>query len=294
MKHLALFFCLGVCAASLAGAPKQTDTNDDSASPSSENVVSNESAVNKTPATSATNQEGEWGHLTGRILVTGDLPALELEDISKDQDTCLAGGDAPNDDNLIVGEDGVLKDVFVMMYLKNSEPPAIHPSYEEAKNTPVVIDNSQCRFVPHALFVRTGQTLRMKNSDDVGHNCHVKTFANEKNVNVPVNDQVDVTFTDVDSTPGAIVCDVHPWMDAVLLVRDEPYVTISAEDGTFRIENIPAGEWKFQFWHKKWANMRKLEVEGYDVGRKGEITVTISDGESLDLGDMTINTEFIR
>lgn len=295
MKYLALFFCLGVCAANLAGAPKQTDTNDDSTSTSAEVTVSNESPVNdSSKATSVATQDGEWGHLTGRILVTGELPELEPENINKDMDTCLAEGDPPNDDNLIVGNDGVLKDVFVMMYLKGSDPPAVHPSYDEAKNIPVVIDNSECRFVPHALFVRTGQTFRMKNSDDVGHNCHVKTFANEENVNVPVNDHVDVTFSEVDKSPGPIGCDIHPWMDALLVVRDEPYVSISAEDGTFRIENIPAGEWKFQFWHKKWANMRKLEVEGYDVGRKGEISVTIVDGETLDLGDMTIDTEHIR
>ena len=297
MKHLALFFCLGVCAASIACSPSKADP-EKKAKSQPENTTSNNdvsSSDKSTAATPETNrQDGEWGHLTGRFIVAGDLPEIPTEDISKDKDTCLADGDPPLDDNLLVGEDGTLKDVFVMMYLKGTDPPAVHPSYEELKNTPVVIDNINCRFTPHALFVRTGQTFRMKNSDDVGHNCHVKTFANEKNVNVPLNDHVDVTFADVDSSPGPVVCDIHPWMDAVLLVRDEPYVAISAEDGTFRIENIPAGEWKFQFWHKKWAYMRKLEVEGFDVGRKGEITVTIKDGETLDLGDMTINTEHIR
>jgi plastocyanin len=301
MKHLALFFCLGACVASIACSPAKTNTETNK--PETSDISADNQTDSKSPAESSTstaakpayvNQEGEWGHLTGRFVFTGDVPPAAPEDINKDQDTCLAGGEPPLDDNLLVGEDGALKDVFVMMYLKGSDPPAVHPSYEEAKNEPVVIDNVKCRFVPHALFVRTGQTFRMKNSDDVGHNCHVKTFANEKNVNVPVNDHVDTTFEEVDSSPGPVGCDVHPWMDAVMIVRDEPYVAISAEDGSFRIENIPAGEWKFQFWHKKFAYMRKLEVEGYDVGRKGEISLTIADGETLELGNMSIDAEHIR
>lgn len=276
----------------MACSPAQKETPASSVSTDSTTLTAaNESSAEEAEASrpSTVNQEGEWGHLTGRFLATGTLPEIAKENVDKDQDSCLSDGEAPDDDNLIVGEGGVLKDVFVMMYLKGSDPPAVHPSYEAKKAVPVVIDNVQCRFVPHALFVRTGQTLRMKNSDDVGHNCHVKTFNNEKNVNVPVNDHVDVQLTEVDTAPGNVVCDVHGWMDAVMLVRDEPYVAISAADGTFKIENIPAGEWKFQFWHKKAAYMRALEVEGYKVGRRGEITVTIEDGKTLDLGDMSID-----
>ena len=80
-------------------------------------------------------------------------------------------------------------------------------------------------------------------------------------------------------------------MDATVLVRDEPYVGISSEDGTFTVENIPAGEWKFQFWHKNAGNLRQLQVEGYEVGRRGEIELTIADGETLDLGTMSIAGE---
>ena len=112
---------------------------------------------------------------------------------------------------------------------------------------------------------------------------------NEKNVNIPQGEFVDVVLLEVDSTPGPVVCDIHGWMDALLVVKDHPYVAISSEDGTFRLENIPAGTWEFQFWHKTTANMRGLVVEGYEVGRKGVIEVTITDGETLDLGDITID-----
>lgn len=299
MKSIAAFFCLGVCAASIACTPAQSEVNNASTKSDSAQLESAEKTGEKIVETSATvpskpksnAQEGEWGHLTGKFVVTGEVPEIKAEDIIKDQAFCLADGVAPKDDNLVVGADGGLRDVYVMMYLKSGDPPAVHPSYEATANEPVVLDNIKCRFVPHAVFLRTGQTFRLKNSDDVGHNFHVKTFRNELNVNCPIGDNVDVTLDEADKTPGNVVCDVHPWMDSVILVRDEPYVAISAEDGSFKIENIPAGDWKFQFWHVKCGYMRPLKVDGYKVGRRGEISLSIKDGETLDLGEMQIAGE---
>ena len=231
--------------------------------------------------------QDKWGHLKGQIKVTGDVPEIKKEVIDKDQPTCLRDKEAPSDDNLLVGSGGELKDAFVMMYLKNDKP-EVHPSYEESASKPVVLDNKNCRFQPHALFVRTGQPLHLKNSDDVGHNCHITLFNNELNVNVPTNDFVEVKMKEVEKVPGPVVCDIHRWMDAVLLVRDEPYVSITDEKGNFEIRNIPAGKWKFQFWHRKTGYMRKLDVPGSKVGRRGEIEVEIEDGKTLDLGTLQI------
>ena len=297
MKSVASLICVLTCLISLgcsgSGDKKEDkDKSQSSQSPVTTPVVS-ETKTADVEAKLPASQEGEWGHLTGRFVLTGDVPEIPAENIDKDPKTCL-GDPVPKDDKLVVGANGELRDVFVMMYLKDSGPPAVHPSYEEAKETPVVLDNIKCRFTPHAVFVRTGQTLRMKNSDDVGHNCHVQTFNNEVNPTIPPNDHFDWVAENVDTSPGPVACDLHKsWMDAKLLIRDEPYAAISAADGTFTIENIPAGDWKFQFWHENAGNLKKLEVEGYDVGRRGEIELTIADGETLDLGTMSIAGEVL-
>ena len=296
MKSLASLICVVACLITLgcAGDKKEEkkESKQTAQKPTSTPVV-NEVIVADAATSPAVKQEGEWGHLTGRFVLTGDVPAIPKEVVDKDQKTCLGDEAAPDDDKLTVGPEGELRDVFVMMYLKGSDPPAVHPSYEEAKATPVVLDNIKCRFTPHAVFVRTGQVLRMKNSDDVGHNCHVNTFNNETNPTIPPNNHADWTPESVDTSPGPVVCDLHSsWMDAKILIRDEPYAAISAEDGTFTIENIPAGDWKFQFWHENAGYLKKLQVEGYEVGkRKAEIELTIADGETLDLGTMSIAGE---
>ena len=92
-----------------------------------------------------------------------------------------------------------------------------------------------------------------------------------------------------------MVCDIHKWMDAVILIRDEPYAAITGDDGTFEIKNIPAGTWKFQFWHKRTGFMKKLDVPDYKVGKiKAEIEVTITDGGTVDLGKLTLPASSIK
>lgn len=208
---------------------------------------------------------------------------------------CLIDGLAPKDDNLIVGKDGALRDVIVMMYFKKGgSKPEVHPSYEKAKAEPVEIDNKNCRFDPHVVFLRTGQPFKLKNSDDVGHNCHITCFNNEENINLAPGGSVEVKLNNAEKTPGNITCDIHKWMDAVVLIRDEPYVSITDDEGKFQINSLPAGTWSFQFWHKKAGYLRQLDVPGHKVGRKGEIEVTIKKDETLDLGKLVLPAKSLR
>ncbi len=234
----------------------------------------------------------EWGHLTGKLILTGDIPEIADEAVDKDQATCITDGTVPKDDNLIVGENGGLKDVFVTLY--KAESPEIHPSCAAFKETPVVLDNKNCRFAPHAAVVLTGQDLILKNSDDVGHNCHGVGFNNEFNINLATGSELTMVLDQAESSPMNITCDIHGWMDSVLMVRDDPYFAISAEDGTFTLANLPEGTWEIQFWHKRTANMKKLTVEGYEVGRKGQIEVTIIKGATVDLGEMTFDAADLK
>ncbi len=241
-------------------------------------------------------QEEGWGHLTGSIVVEGDLPEPDVLDVDHDEGTCAADG-AIRDRSLIVGEEGQLQGAFVMMYLKSGEPvPEVHESYLATAEDKVVLDNNKCMFVPNTLFLRTSQTLVMKNSDPVGHNCHITLFdeENEHNVLIPGNTEVEVRCPNPEKSPGPVKCDIHKWMKATILVRDEPYVAVTDADGNFTIENLPAGKWTFQFWHSRSGFMRSLaseSIEDFKLGRRGEAEFTIESGKTLDLGKLVISAE---
>ena len=56
------------------------------------------------------------------------------------------------------------------------------------------------------------------------------------------------------------------------LPRDNPYVDISAADGTFCIAKLPVGRWEFQAWHEKAGGSTRREWP------KGRFTATIKPG----------------
>jgi len=239
----------------------------------------------------AVNAQEGWGTLKGQVVVGGDAPDMPVEKVGDhpDRPVCLVDGELPKDDNIVVGENGGLRDVFVMMYTKGKgENAPVHESYDadDGAGKQVSIDNVNCRFVPHAVFVRTGQSVVLKNSDSVGHNCHITTFNNEHNVALPAGGDVKIKFEQTDKFPGQVKCDMHSWMDAVLLVRDNPYVAITDSEGKFEIKNVPAGEWEFQFWHSKAGYMKKLESGDYKFGRKGQADVSVANESETDMGKL--------
>lgn len=239
-------------------------------------------------------QDG-YGGIKGQFKIEGEVPAPLEVDATKDQAVCLADGNVIYDQSLQVNADKELQGAFVMLYLKPRQEIKVHPDLESPSDKPVVLDNSKCIFVPAALAVRVGQPMVLKNSDATGHNCNISSFNNSVNLNLPANEEVTVKFEKDDKTPSVVKCDIHPWMVAHLLIRDNPYFAVSDENGNFAIEKIPAGKWDFQFWHSRSGWMKDLTMKGKKfVGRRGEGEFEIKDGETLDLGQLLIDIESLK
>jgi len=238
--------------------------------------------------TLALGQDG-YGGLSGTIKLEGKVPPAAKVDANKDQAVCLADGNMIFDQSLKVGEGNELQGAIVMLYLKPRQTVEVHPDLKDPPTETVVLDNNNCIFVPSVLAVRVGQKVELKNSDAAGHNCNVASFNNSKNVNVPPNKSVEVIFEKNDKVPSVVKCDIHPWMVAHLLIRDDPYFAVTDAEGKFSIEKIPAGKWNFQFWHSRCGYMKDLTMDGKTfLGRRGEFEVEIKDGETLDLGALLI------
>ncbi|HMO12671.1 MAG TPA: carboxypeptidase regulatory-like domain-containing protein [Pirellulaceae bacterium] len=232
-----------------------------------------------------------WGNLTGQIIVDGKAPAPAALTVDKDRTFCLRDQSEIADPSLIIGKEGELKDAFVMLSIaRGQEAPPVHESYLGSADAKIVLDNVKCRFEPYAVFLRTSQTLAMKNSDEVGHNCHIVLFNNEINANIPIGETVETQLKKSERVPGPVKCDIHPWMSAVILVRDEPYAAITDAEGRFTIANLPAGEWTFQFWHSRVGYIKNLTQDGKKIidQRRNTVNFTIVPNETLDLGTLKI------
>ncbi|MEO1523954.1 MAG: methylamine utilization protein [Planctomycetota bacterium] len=113
----------------------------------------------------------------------------------------------------------------------------------ESKPKLVELDNKNCRFEPHALLLRVGDTLRVKNSDDTGHNVKIDFFRNEQmSVMVPKDEPLEFEMTEAEPAVTRAECSIHPWMNARVLVLDHPFAAISNKDGVLEIAGLPVGQ----------------------------------------------------
>lgn len=235
-------------------------------------VVSNEVASKELA-------EAGWGSLKGKFIYDGVAPKPAKINAN-------AGGCNNNnlfDESLVVSPSGELANVIVWVRTPGVK---IHSDYNQTKAKAVQIDNKNCRFDPHIVTYWTAQPLELKNSDPAGHNINASLQKNTAfNIIVPGNAAVENKDVKVSETlPVPMQCNIHKWMNGFLVVQDHPYMSVSADDGTFELNNLPIGELEFQVWHEKAGYVREVDVNGKPTEwKRGRVTLTIKPGEN-DLG----------
>ncbi len=126
-------------------------------------------------------------------------------------------------------------------------------------------------FNPHVLPVQTGTTVDFLNSDDVLHNVFTSDGCAD-NFNLgswPKGETRSFTFNNAGCV-ATILCNVHPEMEAYIVVVGTPYFTLSGSGGSYKIKNVPAGTYTLKVWSEK-----------YNIG---DASVTVPEN-----GDVTVN-----
>lgn len=181
-----------------------------------------------------------------------------------------------------------VKNIFLYVYTgrRGTKLPEI-----ELEPKTVELDNVNCRFEPHALFVRVGDTLRVKNSDPVGHNVNIAFFKNNQmGIMVPANQPLEFKMTAAEPAVVPAECNIHPWMRARILVLDHPFAAISDADGVCTIEGLPAGQKiYFRVNHESLNNnFESITLNGKKDGwKKNRFEVTLKPGMN-DLGTVEL------
>jgi plastocyanin len=242
-------------------------------------------------AVGATCFAAEWGTLKGRFTVDGTPPKPKPLVVAKDQ-FCI--DKKLMDQSVVVGPKGELANAVVFLRLERGGKVEVHPDYAASLTEPVKLDNNGCLFQPHVALVRVGQPLVVTNSDPVGHNTKATLTQNAAfNVIVAQGQENKFTFTKPEAMPMPVNCNIHPWMEGHILVQDHPYMAVSADDGTFTVENVPAGKHQFVFWHES-GYVRNAKVGPGKTDRRGRVELTIPAGGELDLGDIKVPASVLK
>jgi plastocyanin len=190
------------------------------------------------------------GSVTGTVKYDGKVP--NLRPVKMDADPgCAKKHSAPmQSEVLVLGDGNTMGNVFVRV--KSGLAGKDYPTPKEA----VVLDQDGCRYKPHVLGVMVGQPMRILNSDGLLHNVHALPKVNKTfNMAMPAS-RTDTTVTfDKEEFMFKIKCDVHPWMGAYISVMTHPFFAVTAEDGKFKIDNLPPGTYEIEAWHEKLKTM---------------------------------------
>lgn len=237
---------------------------DDESEAAPEGTVTEEMVeeAEETPPPQASAGDGSAA-VAGVAKFEGEAPPARVIDVSADPKCADMHKDNPLlSDAVVISDAGEVANVLV--YVDN--PPDMKYPMPE---TPAVLDQEGCQYKPHILVARVDQEIAIKNSDPLLHN--VRSFARRNrpfNMGQPEDSPPRTKTYSKPEQEIKIKCDVHPWMTAYLWVLDHPFYSVTGEDGSFRIENLPAGKYTLKAWHER---MGEMEQE-----------VTVEDGQAIE------------
>jgi len=223
------------------------------------------------PSSSGADDDKPWdaalgtATISGTVKFTGKKPRSRPIDMAGADEKCAEANDGKRlkPDTVILNDNGTLKNVFV--WVKSGIEGWSFPMPEGD----AMLDQKGCMYTPHVQGMRQGQTLAIKTSDPTAHNVHGYAKVNRPfNRSQPAG-AANVTIKmkrDEASPPMKVKCDIHPWMNAYVAVVKHPYFSVTGDDGSFKLENLPPGTYTIEAWHEKYKVM--------------EQTVTIGDKET--------------
>jgi len=233
---------------------------------------SSQSAAPSEPAQTTATAQGPVdpataGSITGTVKFSGTKPSMQKIAMNADAYCKTAHTTDVYSEEVVVNPNNTLKNVFV--YVKSGLGNLKFPVPTE----PVIFDQKGCMYSPHVASVQVGQPFIVRNSDPVLHNVNVRPAKNPGfNMGQPVqNMQTAKTFT----TPEVMIpvkCDVHPWMHGWIGVLDHPYASVTSDDGSFSLKNLPPGEYEIEAWHEKYGTSTQKVTVGAKETKTIEFT----------------------
>lgn len=122
-------------------------------------------------------------------------------------------------------------------------------------------------FIPYLLPVVQGTAVEFHNSDSLQHNVF-GVGADKFNLGTYTQGMArSYTFNKLGEV--AILCNVHPEMEAYILVLQNPYFAQLDGSGKFRIADVPPGDYVVKVWYHG-----KTKQQSVKVPEKGSVTVS--------------------
>ena len=122
-------------------------------------------------------------------------------------------------------------------------------AFEQSDERRPMMDQRNETFVPHVLAIHTGTTVEFPNSDQIFHNVFSLSKTRRFDLGRYAAGRSKSVLFD---SPGIVrvFCDIHSHMNAYILVFAHRYFATTDEDGRYRIDQIPPGNYSVTAWYE--------------------------------------------
>ncbi len=181
------------------------------------------------------------GSIAGEVKLQGTAAAPKAVEVTKDKEVC--GQHEIKAEDVLVGASGGVENAVVS--ITNITKGKAMGAAE------AVLDQKGCQYVPHVLLFPAGSTVKINNDDGILHNIH--TYSTK---NAPINmaqPKFKKTMETKFDQPEVIkvTCDAHGWMSGWFISEDHPYYAKTDANGSFKLTDVPAGDYEVKVWHEK-------------------------------------------
>lgn len=189
--------------------------------------------------------------IKGKAFLTGEIPSPRIyhEVLFPNMELCA---EVDTDDNMnrvlndfLVYSDGGLKDVVVS--IEHVDAGKVFQKEQ------VRILSKDCKFSPTVNVVRQGETIHINNVDPVMHNSQVYESKRGKIIsNLPIPAE-EISSSKIKFSGQQkifqLICGMHEFMQAWGYRVQNPYYSVTSENGAYQINDLPPGDYVINAWH---------------------------------------------
>ena len=198
------------------------------------------------------------GTVSGKVTYEGTPAKAKPIDMSKEPSCAKQHATPITTETVVTGPNNSLENVVV--YISAGAPDDAPPSQ------PAKFEQKGCQYLPHVLAFQVNQPLEVVNDDQTSHNIHPLPKVNrEWNKSQPPGSPAIVDKYDKPEFIP-VKCNVHPWMHGNFAVMKNSHYAVSADDGGFKLPNLPPGKYTVTAWHESYGEQsQEVTISGSEA-----------------------------